>query len=331
MERRVTIQDVAQIAGVSKSTVSRYLNKGYISQEKAARIKEAIAQTGFHSNFFARRLKTRESKLLGIIMPRLDSYTGGRLLAGMGTVIEKSPYQALLQVSHLSTEGELACIRSLRYQGVDGILVDSFNITDEHLRLIEELQVPTLFIGQRYEGAHYLKLDDYAAGRILGRHIRELGHKRVVFVGVTEEDHAVGMERKNGFIEVFTRGNRGAFVDFVETSFDFNAAYKAGAEILTHRPTAIVCATDNIALALLRYLHEQAIKVPQEISVVGFGGYDAGAISCPSLTTVSFDYEGLGKMAVRNMIQILQGKMPESTGMLPVKFIPRESTGQVHK
>ena len=80
MGAKVTIKDVAELAGVSKSTVSRYLNHGYISLEKQKRVREAIEKTGFKSNFFAKRLKTQESKLIGIVLPRMDSVTVGKLL-----------------------------------------------------------------------------------------------------------------------------------------------------------------------------------------------------------------------------------------------------------
>lgn len=80
MEKKSTIQDIATMAGVSKSTVSRYLNNGYVSREKAAKISEIIDQTGFQSNFFAKRLKTKHSKLIGVVLPRMDSVTVGKLL-----------------------------------------------------------------------------------------------------------------------------------------------------------------------------------------------------------------------------------------------------------
>ncbi|BEU88413.1 LacI family DNA-binding transcriptional regulator [Selenomonas sp. TAMA-11512] len=308
MERKVTIQDVATLAGVSKSTVSRYLNAGYISDEKASRIRSAIQTTGFRSNFFARRLKTRDSKLIGIIVPRFDSYTGGRVLSGMGKAMEKAGYQALLQVSHLSSRYELERMRRLRDQGIDGLIVISVGITEDHIKLLEDFDLPVIFVGQQHPEVCYFKVDDYAAGRVMGKTIRELGHKRVVFAGVTSSDRAVGIERRDGFEEVFSRGNRGASVTFVETGFDFQSAYNAGAEIMSYCPTAIVGATDNIGLGVLRYLHERGISVPEEVSVTGFGGYDVAALSYPPLTTIAFDYEGLGTMAVENMLKMLDGE-----------------------
>ena len=107
MEQKVTIKDVAELAGVSKSTVSRYLNNGYISVEKQEKVRKAIEETGFQSNFFAKRLKTRESKLIGIVLPRMDSVTVGKLLAGIARVEEPKGEERSQVVSELSEEKEL--------------------------------------------------------------------------------------------------------------------------------------------------------------------------------------------------------------------------------
>ncbi len=125
MEKKLTIQNIADMADVSKSTVSRYLNEGYISEEKAERVKRVIAETGFKSNFFAKRLKMKQSKLIGIVLPRMDSVTVGKLLTGINRVLEPAGYQGLLLVSQLKKKKELANIISLQRQGVDGIIIDS--------------------------------------------------------------------------------------------------------------------------------------------------------------------------------------------------------------
>ena len=114
MEGAVTIQDIARLAGVSKSTVSRYLNHGYVSREKSGRIRAIIEETGFKSNFFARRLKTRCSKLVGIVLPRLDSVTVGKMLSGITAVLEPNGYQGLILASRLRGAQEL---ENMRRQG----------------------------------------------------------------------------------------------------------------------------------------------------------------------------------------------------------------------
>ena len=325
MEDKVTITDVAKLAGVSKSTVSRYLNNGYISVEKQERVRAAIAETGFKSNFFAKRLKTKESKLIGIVLPRMDSVSVGKLLSGFARIFEPQGYQGLLLVSNLDVEKELQNIESLQQQGVDGIIVDSVGITARHKELADTSGVPLVITGQQAAGLECVKIDDYGAGHMMGAYLRSQGHTRAVFAGVTETDAAVGIERRRGFVEAFTEGETEATVDFVQTGFDFLSAYNKASDILSCKPTVIVGATDNISLGILRYLHERGIRVPQDVSVTGFGGYDVGAVVYPALTTIFFDYELVGMKAARFLLDKLAGKHEQENLSMPLLFVERES------
>ena len=324
MKQNVTILDVAEMAGVSKSTVSRYLNGGCVSAEKAEQVRRAIAATGFRSNFFAKRLKTKTSQLLGIVLPRMDSVSVGKLLAGVSRITEPAGYQSILLVSQLDARKEAEAIKSLCQQGVDGILVDSVAITDAHVQLAKDTAIPILCTGQRRVGLPCLKIDDFAAGRTMGAYLRQMGHRRAVFAGVTSADRAVGVERRQGFEAAFLEAD-GARVDFIETGFDFLAAYNCAAAVCAKAPTVIVGATDNIALGILRYLHERAIRVPEAVSVTGFGGYDVGAVVYPALTTIAFDYELLGMKAAQYLLDRIAGRGARLNPDLPACFVERES------
>lgn len=331
MERKITIKDVAELAGVSKSTVSRYLNHGYISSEKQNKVRQAIEATGFKSNFFAKRLKTKSSKLIGIVIPRMDSVTVGKLLAGISRVLEPAGYQGILLVSQLSAVKEIENIRSLQQQGVDGIIVDSVGITDEHIKLAQSKMVPILYTGQKNAQVPSIKIDDKGAGRMMGAYLQQMGHRRAVFAGVTETDVAVGIERKQGFMETFLAADAAAEVFFVETGFDFLSAYNKAEEIKAYEPTVVVGATDNISLGILRYFHERGIKVPEEISVVGFGGYDVGAVVYPALTTIAFDYELMGMKAAQYMLDTLHDTDIGENMDMPMFFVERESVRNLHQ
>ena len=331
MDEKVTITDVARLAGVSKSTVSRYLNNGYISVEKQERVRAAIAETGFKSNFFAKRLKTKESKLIGIVLPRMDSVSVGKLLSGLARIFEPLGYQGLLLVSGLSTEKELQNIESLQQQGVDGIIVDSVGITERHKEIAKNSGVPMVITGQQDKELDCIKIDDYGAGHMMGAYLRGQGHNRAVFAGVTETDTAVGIERRKGFVDGFTEGEEDATVDFVQTGFDFLSAYNKAADILACKPSVIVGATDNISLGILRYLHERGIEVPKEVSVTGFGGYDVGAVVYPALTTIFFDYELVGMKAAQFLLDKLSGKEEHEDLSMPLLFVERESVRNLAK
>ena len=238
MDDKVTITDVARLAGVSKSTVSRYLNNGYISVEKQERVRAAIAETGFKSNFFAKRLKTKESKLIGIVLPRMDSVSVGKLLSGLARIFEPLGYQGLLLVSGLSTEKELQNIESLQQQGVDGIIVDSVGITERHKEIAKNSGVPMVITGQQDKELDCIKIDDYGAGHMMGAYLRGQGHNRAVFAGVTETDTAVGIERRKGFVDGFTESE-----DAEQINMSFEITPVAGLKLKI--PSASVSAKIN--------------------------------------------------------------------------------------
>ena len=325
MKSKVTIQDIANIVNVSKSSVSRYLNNGYVSEEKAEKIREAIEKTGFETNFFAKRLKTKQSKLIGIILPRIDSVTVGKLLTGINKKLESEGYQGIILISELSVEKELSHINSLYQQGVDGIIVNSIAITKEHIKLVNRLNIPVIFTGQKNNLVDCIKINDYEAGKIMGNFFKEKNHKRVVFIGVSEEDEAVGIDRKNGFISAFKDGNENSRVDFIEADFSFMKGYEKSKEALDFKPTAIICATDNICLGVLRYLHENKIGVPEEVSVAGFGGYDVGSVSYPTLTTIAFNYEAIGNQAAQGILDLINDKELTNEEEASLDLIERES------
>ena len=325
MDRKVTIQDIANMVNVSKSSVSRYLNNGYVSEENAKKIKEAIEKTGFQTNFFAKRLKTKRTGLIGIVLPRIDSVTVGKFLTGLNKKLKENNYQGIILISELDIEKELANINSLHQQGVDGIVINSMAITKKHIELTSKLTIPTIFTGQKNEFTNYIKIDDYEAGQIMGNYIKSMGHTKIAFLGVNEWDKAVGVDRKNGFINAVKENNPDCVVKVIETDFSFINAYNKADEVLEYKPTAIVCATDNICLGILRYLHENNIKVPEEISVAGFGGYDIGSVSYPTLTTVAFDYELIGMKTAQGILDLIEGKELNENNETPLKLIERES------
>lgn len=329
MNRKVTIQDIANMVNVSKSSVSRYLNNGYVSQENAKKIKEAIEKTGFQTNFFAKRLKTKRSRLIGIVLPRIDSVTVGKLLTGINRRLEENNYQGIILISDLSIEKELENINKLYQQGVDGIIINSIAITKEHIKLISNLNIPAIFTGQKSEFINYIKIDDYKAGQMMGNYFKEKGHRDIVFVGVNEWDKSVGVERKQGFIDSFKEDYRKSNIKFVETDFSFKKAYEKSEEVLKYKPTAIVCATDNICLGVLRYLHENNIKVPEEVSVGGFGGYDIGSVSYPTLTTIYFDYELIGASTAQGILDLIEGKEIQKDHEQSLTLIERESVKEL--
>ena len=174
---KVTIKDIADICGISKSSVSRYLNNGYVSKENRKKIKEAIEETGFETNFFAKRLKTKESKIIGVIIPRLDSITVGKVLNGITHICDKNQYSLLIQSSNLSIEKEAENIKSLYSKGVDAIIVYSICITKRHIDIVNDIKIPVLFLNQENKAVNYISINDYLAGYEIGKYFHRNNHK----------------------------------------------------------------------------------------------------------------------------------------------------------
>ncbi|MBE6047231.1 MAG: trehalose repressor [Clostridium sp.] len=324
---KVTIQDIANMVGVSKSTVSRYLNGGYVSEENAKKISEAVGKTGFTSNFFAKRLKADNSKLIGVILPRIDSFTAGKLLKSIDRKLEEKGYQVIILSSELNKEKELECIDKFYKQGVDGIIVMAFDITKETIAMANRLTIPIIFTGQNNNLLKCIKIDDVKAGNILGEYIKNQGHRDIVFLGVSERDKAVGIERKRGFYDAFKDVE--CNINFVETDFSFEGAYKASEKVLKYKPTAVVGATDNIILGFIRYAFEKGYNIPEDFSVAGFGGYTIGLAVHPTITTVSIDYEALGEKAADSIVAAIELEEIENEKEVELKLIERDSVKKI--
>ena len=163
----------------------------------------------------------------------------------------------------------------------------------------------------------------------MGNYFKEKGHRDIVFLGVNEWDKSVGIDRKQGFIDSFKEDYTECNINFVETDFSFKKAYEKAEEVLKYKPTAIVCATDNICLGILRYLHENNIKVPEEISIGGFGDYDISSVSYPTLTTIHFDYELIGANTAQGILDLIEGKEIEKNYEQSLTLIERESVKEL--
>jgi LacI family sucrose operon transcriptional repressor len=324
---KITIQDIANMVGVSKSTVSRYLNGGYVSDENIKKISEAIEKTGFKSNFFAKRLKAKNSGLIGVIIPRIDSFTAGKILKSINKQFEEKGYQMIILSSELDKTKELRCIEKLHEQGVDGIIVMAFDITKENIALANKLTIPIIFTGQENSLVKCIKIDDKKAGKILGDYIRSQGHREIVFLGVAEEDKAVGIERREGFYEAFE--GEESNINFVEADFSFNRAYEVAEKVISYEPTAVIGATDNIVLGFIRYAFEKGYEIPKDFSVAGFGGYDIGLAVHPTITTVDIDYEALGKKAADSIVASIELEEMKNEIDIKLRLIERESVRKI--
>lgn len=321
-----TISDIAQIAGVAKSTVSRYLNGGSVSVNTRKKLEQVIRETGYIPNTFAQSLKAKNASIIGTIVPRLDSFATSHTLMGIDDQLRQFGYRMIISNTSQDMNREIEAIYELARQKIAGIILLAARITDDHLVAIEETGVPVLLVGQEHERIHSLIHNDYEAGYDLGRYVLSRGHRHLIYLGVTEQDIAVGVKRKEGFA-CAVEETGGCRVEYYETSFRIPDAREAALNILSGDLDAsiMVCATDNIALGVMKAAYQLGIRIPEQLSVTGFGGYDVTEVVHPALTTVRYPYTEAGRIAARNIIHLVNEQPVNKVTIMDHQLLERES------
>ena len=173
----MNITEFAQYAGVSKAAVSRYFNGGYLSADKRAVIEAAVEATGYHPSAQAQMLRTRRTRQIGVILPKLSSDSCPRMVEGIGSVLEESGYQLLLVNTANDIKKELRALDTLRQNTVDGIILIATVYTPEHKAVLEHLHVPVVVLSQNFPGCCSVYHDDAGAARAVTSHMLAKGRR----------------------------------------------------------------------------------------------------------------------------------------------------------
>lgn len=295
---KVTIKQIASESGVSSSTVSRYLNQGYVSDAASKKIAAVIKKYNYIPNSFARNLKAEESSYVGVIIPRMDLPSVMEKLDGIDCELRKHGLQILLINTELDDQREINSLYSLVQNNVAGIIVLSSNVTSEHCSIAKEHSIPIIFVGQNNNHVYTVGHDNYLAGKQLAEALLTYEHKNITFLGVAEKNIPVGGQRKRGVVETFEES--GVSVQEVQTSFTLNDAYETGLKILKKPKSSLyVAATDQIAAGLYNAAQELDLAIGKDISIAGFGGYDTSRYLFPLLTTVDFHHRDVGRTVAK--------------------------------
>ncbi|TDW13181.1 LacI family transcriptional regulator [Breznakia blatticola] len=328
-DKQLTMQDIADLAGVGKSTVSRYFNGGYVKEETRRKLKEIIEKVDYTPNTIAQSLKATKTKTIGIVAPCLDSITSSRVMMALDEYVRNEGYVTIIINTNHNEMRELTSIEHVWKMNVDAIVLIATNITEAHRQLAHKIDVPMLFIGQVFSDGYSIVNDDYHAGFDMGEYVAKKGHMDITYVGVNASDRAVGIERKKGVMDGFqTHGV--SSINTIETDFTFTHSQDViSAYLKKHIPSVFICATDTIALACYKEVQALQLKVPEDISIVGFGGYESSSVITPSLCTVRFDNEMAGKMAGEAIIKWINGEIIPKMQSVGYTIIEGESVQSI--
>jgi LacI family transcriptional regulator len=309
--KRLTIRDIAKMTGVSYATVSRALSGSTgISDETRKRILHTCDKLGYTANYMARSLVARKSKLIGFIVGGVDNPYMGQLACQVELYARQMGYNLILCNSMHQESHEAELFSLLIGRQVDGIIiVPSGSGSYEALEKYFE-QIPLVFIGEnlRDTPTSYVAVDNYRGTMLGAEHLISLGHRAIVYMGyrsgsVTHQLRLEGYTRacKNHGLETMMIENR-------ESASSIEQGYALAKKYFTRRlfHTAIVCATDTTALGVMQAADEENIRIPEDISLVGFDNISYSMLPRINLTTIDQPFAAMASSAVDMLIRIME-------------------------
>ena len=308
----LNIIDIAKLAGVSKSTVSRYLNNGYVGAESREKIKKVIDETGFMPQSYAKSLRTGKTNLIGVIVPKISTETAPRVVQGITEVLSENNYDVLIANTNLSVEKEFEYFKNNQ---VDGVIFMGTKITPKHKKIMDKLNVPIVVVAQYMDNYPCVYHDDFNAAKYMTEYLIGKGHKNIGFIGVYEEDRSVGLERENGYIAALKENDIELDIENLKVGdFSYESGYKLANELINKKntPTAIFAVTDNLAIAAIDCLKDKGLNVPKEVAVVSIGDTRISEVVSPKLTTIHYHYKTSGRKCAEIMLELLKSGIKTS-------------------
>ena len=325
----MTIERVAQEAGVSPSTVSRILNgTAVVSDEKRKAIDRAIARVGFVPNPMARGLAGGRTLSVGVVTQAIDSPFYGLALRGIEDVLGNAGYSPLFVSGHWHATEEARCIDVLRSRRVDGIIILTGRLSDQALRNHAK-SLPIVVTGRRLKapGLFALEFDNFEGGRLATHHLLALGHRQIAFIA-GDPKHPDANERQRGYRAALAAAGIAFNPALVLPGhYHEESALKAVDRLLDSRVpfTAIFAANDQMAFGAALALHRRAMYVPKDVSLVGFDDLPTAMYAIPPLSTVHQPVYEFGRLAATAMLQLLAGEAVTAAMPAP-RLIARESS-----
>ncbi|MEW9108531.1 MAG: LacI family DNA-binding transcriptional regulator [Cytobacillus gottheilii] len=327
----ITIKEIAERASVSRTTVSRVLNNnGYVSDDVKKRVLKVIEETGYIPSENAKSLRTKKTKVIGVILPKISTETSSRLVKGLDEVFAKEGYQILLTNTNLVPEKEIEYLRLLKSRHVDGIILSATIINQALIEEINGLKSPFVTVGQQVSDISNVLFDDYQASKDLVNLMIKKGYKHIAFIGVDEEDRSVGYLRKAGYLDAIKENNLPIEDYWVQKGiFDVDSGYYSMSEIMKNskqKPDAVIAVTDRLAIGAMQYIKEAGLSIPDDIAVAGMGASELSRFVSPSLTTIDFSIEEVGREAADLLLEQINGRNSyEKNRKVKYRLIERSS------
>jgi LacI family transcriptional regulator len=331
-----TIKDVAKLAGVSISTVSRVMNDSKpVSPEARKKVLDAINKLDFKPNELARSLVMRKSNLIGVIVEDIGIEYMAQLIRGIEEIGHLYKYDIILSSNYGDQKALENSINFLSTKQVEGIVVISEDISAEILVKLKDNKIPFILLDRYYnfKNISTVSIDYEKEMYNITKFLYDLGHRNIALVA--DKDKNLLNERKIAGYKKFIEDMGLESKIFEAESSTSDSGYNVGDQVIdkskTDKITAIVCTNDKLAIGFISYCYDNKISVPDDISVTGFGDSSIAKVFRPKLTTVSVPYYDIGAIAIRALIKRIRGEedILENNRMFDAQIVERESSKQI--
>lgn len=326
--------DIARAAGVSKSTVSLVLQGSPLVNEKTReKVSALINDLGYVYNRGAANLRQSKSKIIGIVVNDLTNSFFAELAVGVDMVVQSAGYVQFLAHSGESVDRQRQVIASMRENGIAGLILSPARGTEaSDVKPLADSGIPVVVVVRNLPGAKVSTLlsDNYAGAKAAVRHLINLGHRRIAFMGGFA-DTAVSSDRVRGYRDALMEAGIPLNQNFVIHSAPSRAGGATAAERMMFfdgRPTAALCFNDAVAFGVCDGLRSNDIEPGKGFAVIGFDDVIEAKTAVPALTTVSVDPQGMGQRAAQLLMkQINAGQVGQETLVTSVRLVVRQSCG----
>lgn len=329
------------MAGVSRTTVSFVLNNEQrfsIRPETAEKVRAAAKQLGYYPNASARALASNQTKTIGLIISRAPQYIASdpflpQILGGLMEVLKQNRQGLLVEWVEPGQQLE-TYLELTRAHHIDGMILMTPRLDDPGIKELEETEIPVVLMGYiPGSSLHSVDVDNLAAAETAVNHLIELGHSRIACITNAALPYTSASQRLEGYKSALKKANLDYDENLVwEADFDMQSGYHVTKELLAsgREFTAIFVASDNVALGVYSALREAGLKIPDDVSIVGFDDIPLASFISPTLSTVALSGHDISVESYNLLTRLMRGEVPESLSVtLPTHLITRQSSREI--
>lgn len=314
MQNRLTIKDIARLSGVGKSTVSRVLNnEGSVSPQTRERVEAVIRQQGFTPSKSARAMRGQSDKVVGIIVSRLDSPSENQAVRTMLPLLYQQGFDPIVMESQFETRLVQEHLHVLQQRNVDGVIL--FGFTGLSAAMLSPWQEKMVVMVREYDGFSSVCYDDAGAVNLLMDRLHKQGHRHISYLGVQLSDATTGQRRYRAYLAACDRLQLAPRAALGE--LNYQSGFQRAAEVIDPQTSALICASDSIALGAIKYLQQQPA---QRIQVCAIGNTPLLSFLFPDTLSVEFGYGSAGLQAAQQLLAQLSGEQGIRRIVVPSKL-----------